>query len=440
MSKLIITTGDISDVDGFICLADYVKNTDADILFIMNYPAYFNYDYEKQNDYIIQNGFNYGLKELLKITFERYKNYYNLLGVIDIDDIKSKNDFMKAYKLISYLIVKKIFDEAKGIHKNNKLIFLDGGINSKNFISSNCIKNELILYKNYIEEFIIVKKINLNINTDNLFNKQINLNNYDKYEEIYIDMCGSVSFYKHLNFISLFEHIKERIKGFYIMGGILSNVIPQTTSITSDLSTNFRKPKQATANQYYSPNEYIKLLKFTKSNNIPIFVIPNNSILIDNDIIPHIQKLFPNHYNLLKLCKIYYNENKGRKPFDFIVSRLISNHINNPSLYSTHITHQKSYLYYDYNFGSTILTDEIINEYETLKCFEKSQDEIEFIFNFNLQNHIECFLFKINRIKYSEDNENDYSINNEPIITTVNNFFIFSGGKIKIVKRIRKYS
>jgi hypothetical protein len=38
---LIISTGDISDVDGFIALAEYAKSG-ADVVFIMNYPAYLN--------------------------------------------------------------------------------------------------------------------------------------------------------------------------------------------------------------------------------------------------------------------------------------------------------------------------------------------------------------------------------------------------------------
>ena len=38
---MIISSGDISDVDGFFALAEYAK-TGADVLFIMNYPAYIN--------------------------------------------------------------------------------------------------------------------------------------------------------------------------------------------------------------------------------------------------------------------------------------------------------------------------------------------------------------------------------------------------------------
>jgi len=38
--KLIINSGDISDADGFYAIAKYAKDTDADVLFIMNYPGY----------------------------------------------------------------------------------------------------------------------------------------------------------------------------------------------------------------------------------------------------------------------------------------------------------------------------------------------------------------------------------------------------------------
>ena len=39
--SLIVSTGDISDIDGFFALAQYAK-TGSDVLFVMNYPAYIN--------------------------------------------------------------------------------------------------------------------------------------------------------------------------------------------------------------------------------------------------------------------------------------------------------------------------------------------------------------------------------------------------------------
>ena len=40
---LIITTGDLSDVDGFLALAEYFK-TGKDVMYILNYPAYLGED------------------------------------------------------------------------------------------------------------------------------------------------------------------------------------------------------------------------------------------------------------------------------------------------------------------------------------------------------------------------------------------------------------
>lgn len=87
--KLIITTGDISDVDGFIALAEYAKSG-ADVLFIMNYPAYLHYEYNtyigSKDDYLfdtsinlndinkpnanLYKGFEYGLKIFLKAIYQ----------------------------------------------------------------------------------------------------------------------------------------------------------------------------------------------------------------------------------------------------------------------------------------------------------------------------------------------------------------------------------
>lgn len=64
MKQLIINTGDISDADGFLCIAEYALTTDADILFIMNFPAYLYYDYDSSDKY---KSFTYGLKEYLTV-------------------------------------------------------------------------------------------------------------------------------------------------------------------------------------------------------------------------------------------------------------------------------------------------------------------------------------------------------------------------------------
>ena len=39
-NNLIISSGDISDVDGFFALAKYAQQPDTDVIFVMNYPAF----------------------------------------------------------------------------------------------------------------------------------------------------------------------------------------------------------------------------------------------------------------------------------------------------------------------------------------------------------------------------------------------------------------
>jgi len=417
MNKLIITSGDISDADCFISLADYAKNTDADILFIMNYPAYFNYPYEKihegTDDETFKNGFNYGLKEILKRDFNSNLDFYKLLNISNIDDQKNYDNFFYSYMFVSYSLINKIFNEAKKISgKRGNIFFKNGGINSFNFMSSSKIKNELILYKDYvITNIIFIPLISYEYKSI-LFQYEYNIEDYDKYQEIYFDMCGSVPFYKYKNIKNIFERFirLKKLKGFYIMGGVLGNLEPNTMIPNIQNSIN---QQIATANQIYSHNEYIELLKLFNINKIPIFIIPNNSILEDDDINTHLISLFDNHINLLKICNIYYYNNKG-KPFDYIVSRLICNHINDPNLYSNDIKEKQLILYYDINYGSSIIVNKIYNQDELLliNCFNNIREKDKF--NFSIDNPINCFVYKIENANYS--NKNDYLIYNKPIL------------------------
>ena len=67
--KLIISTGDVSDIDGLLALAEYAR-TGSDVLFITNYPAYVGVE---ENDvdasYAESNpglGYRYSAKEVLE--------------------------------------------------------------------------------------------------------------------------------------------------------------------------------------------------------------------------------------------------------------------------------------------------------------------------------------------------------------------------------------
>ena len=97
-TPLIISTGDISDVDGFYALAKYAQSG-ADVLFIMNYPAYLNpTNYNVCEELELGLGFRYNTAAYLKTCnnelnnlpdqgkkLEKYKSLMNISNLSNPD-------------------------------------------------------------------------------------------------------------------------------------------------------------------------------------------------------------------------------------------------------------------------------------------------------------------------------------------------------------------
>ena len=136
---LIISTGDISDVDGFFALAEYAK-TDATVLFIMNYPSYTQrgIDTFKENEFGL--GYTYNAETFLKKSevFEdtHKEDLYHT--------IKQSFEFFDMYTALTIMAIKmanKIWIESGG--GKDKFFFCIGGVNSINPFNANKLKNEL---------------------------------------------------------------------------------------------------------------------------------------------------------------------------------------------------------------------------------------------------------------------------------------------------------
>jgi len=549
--SLIITTGDISDADGFICLADYAKNTEANILFIMNYPAYFRFAYDKEHiEADLYEGFNYGLKALLerdwnlqstkkkileligkikdklteinmlynllialsknitnnydetiiqffidnlgieipKITTEnnivieetpfqktlkqfineiiieltKYKlrdKYMAILKKFGITNINNKDnlDNLKlAYTKVAYFLVHNIFNEAKSQSGGKKKIkggtgnisFTIGGTNDKNPFSISSIKNELFVYADFIHENL--EKIFLVLIDDGLF--EISQSSYDN---VYLDMCGSVAFYEN-NLKTLIENFKEQIKGFFIMGGVLSDVVPFTIKLIKNV---VHRPYFATMNQYYSNNTFLLLSQELLKSKIPFFVLPNHAILTDPDLIGFIQNFFGEiNKTLFDICKTYYNLFGGaKKPFDFMISRTIVNFIKGDLIVPSS---PQSFMYVEKKYGGTFLTDnEDLTTFDELKSFKILQETDANTDDNNLISKMKgklirfpCHILSIDELTdIDSKKEMSYIIHHTPAIYTYNiilskynsknrkNIGINGGFKQKIIKRIRKY-
>ena len=125
MTNLIISTGDISDIDGFFALNEYVK-TDNKVLFVLNYPAYLN-NVEIEKETINDNGLGYVYNS--NILFEEVRE----LEIMKKNNHLTINEqFKKAFTNIAFEISKKVIEEK---YLDN-LYFCIGGINSINPFSS----------------------------------------------------------------------------------------------------------------------------------------------------------------------------------------------------------------------------------------------------------------------------------------------------------------
>jgi hypothetical protein len=213
----IITTGDISDFDGFLTFPIYKKSGVDAVIFIMNYPAYFNYDNDNNTIYeSLKN--EKRLNDFMKLGDGLGYNYSYLdFEIFDSDFFRSNEiSFDKGkFKELALKMCHIIWNEIEidsSITKIPEFIFIDGGINELNPFSISSLANEFNLYYNIIKDY----PLSLTFTEYNLiaFFNSLNIN-----DNIYIDMNGSFAFYKDNNKNAIDSKIKN-IKGFFIMGGV----------------------------------------------------------------------------------------------------------------------------------------------------------------------------------------------------------------------------
>jgi len=451
VKDVIITTGDITDADGFIAFAEYVKNSDADIIYILNYPAFLHYnsyknvDNDKDDIYL---GFTYGLGEYLealKINIDNKKDVeLNELYIKFLDEIKSirKNNniiitkFKNLYFQFTKYILFKIYNEIQ-IQKSKserKIYILEDYIHKINPFSKNIIKCEFFVYKNLFKEMIIErekKREELYTIEEDILNsgreeeeKIIHKSTLSsiilerKYSNIYIDGNGSFAFIDEtiINFLKLY---KAKIRGCFIQGGVLANIEPQTTSY---IKNNIHRCGLSTMNQIYHIDGFMMFMDFCAENNINILFVPNNCIYESSTLLNDLNDEYLRSSNTLDtVCKLYY-ENGRKKPFDLITAKFITNAIKNGTQYFNDNSLKSKFIFskpYGISLlcSSSILTqDEIYNLHENsflyenlirVKCFtpEEKKEKIKMsTLKLNVKSY-DCFIgYTSNFDNYSKIN------------------------------------
>ena len=335
--KLVISTGDVSDVDGFVALAEYAK-TGCDVLFIMNYPAYVGVaESEVDKSYAEVNpglGYKYSAKEVLeseKLPNPIPESYTRFLAGYSG---QSDNYRMKcALTDLAFTMAKNVWEEASA--QGGKLYFFIGGVNSVNPFSQAAIKNEILVYIDLINPYP-VKALSPEQGLVYDASYQQVVFDWSEYSDIYMDFNGSLAFWNEWWDRSLSETtVVNKFRGVFIMGGVYADEEPVTMPSMPNVLNRF---SSATMNQLYHPECTAAFFAFLAKWKIPSFVITNNVV---KDLTTFDAETKENTYHgvetfmgtnglngsfLKKFAKAHYTSiyNPPRKPFDFFAAKALT--------------------------------------------------------------------------------------------------------------------
>lgn len=377
---LIISTGDISDVDGMFALVEYAK-TGADVLFVMNYPGYLNTE-ECSNFSEVGPGlgFQYGAKDFFvdsgvkgavkygNVVWGMLKDKYFRSGFVD--------GFKRAFTDLAFNMVVSVWKEAvvdPSIVKG-AIFFCIGGINSINPFSADSCKNELFVYNKLMQNVMTLtgmdegsvfgsSGLEIEGGIESLFTSS---------NRLFLDFNGSAAFYNERWRVAL-SRVCGNVKGLFVMGGVHSYekslTMPRVENSLNRLSC-------ATMNQLYHPERTSSLFTSMYNMGVPVFVVSNNSVipyetyadaekqvktdlgwqsfLILNNI--SIGSVTGTSY-LWRLANMYYNSgnNPPRKPFDYYTAVALSTYMLN-KCDCGHLIGESRIMFYDEVYGITMLS------------------------------------------------------------------------------------
>jgi hypothetical protein len=323
---LIISTGDVSDVDGFYALAEYAKSG-ADCLFIMNYPAYVS-------EGVVQANANKNNKENPGLGYHYPATAIPGYNGQEFTGAKNAKDTLTN---VAFSLAKYVWYESIGRQGNNntsrdwpQLYFCIGGVNTINPFNFDKIKNEPGVYapalesedRNTIrlssrpyEEGSVFDTLTKYVNFDDSF--------FEKYSDIYMDFNGSMAFLD-TEWMNKLNKISGKLKGVFVMGGVYSDEPPQTMSAIPKVLNRFGC---ATMNQLYAPEQSAEFFKWVQGTEIPVYIVPNNEVPDLKDTLEAF--LDANGLTgpfLRQIADLYYKSPYGpppKKAFDFYTAKAL---------------------------------------------------------------------------------------------------------------------
>lgn len=388
--KLVITTGDISDVDGFFALAQYAK-TGVDVLFIMNYPTHLRispYTPLRKDEFGL--GYTYSTNRLLRVTQERYskdenltKRYAKYIKLLEQFDINTESpnsvaqQFKRAYTLLAH---KMCHDVWKGCQPppNGKgvLYFCIGGINDIDPFYVNKVNNELFLYcdvfGDHIDNTIIDTQEGDLIAPDRTKLDETIESLLTSYRKVYIDFNGSMAFLRP-RWCLLIDSICKlnKVRGAFIQGGVYTSAACKTIPARKEL---LNRMSCATMNQLYSPAKSNLFFQLMKKNKIQMYVVPNNDVEEVSDYIAFLNANGLLSNALQAFATTFYNSRSGVrvKPFDFYVALAVCD-----AMESEAALRDKAWcfkLFFNPKYAATLLSDNTHDDLDAVIELIKNQD------------------------------------------------------------------
>ena len=271
-TPLIISTGDICDVDGMLAIALYAQSG-ADLLFVMNFPAYLgvvNGTREKECEYGL--GYVYDTETFLRGCNDNDESYRNILKSYTED---SHVNLSFVLRDLAFYMTSNTWS---GVNSKGRFYFTIGDVNTINpYSSENCI-NEVHIYAKCVKA---MKRLKAPTGKNSVYNihgeEETNVASLlEKYERIIMDFNGSAAFLDSCWRSTLLTSVKKKhVKALFVQGGVLAyeepHTVPKIDNVINRLGC-------ATMNQLYSPSRTEDYLSLFADNSLPIFIIPNNCV------------------------------------------------------------------------------------------------------------------------------------------------------------------
>mmetsp|Transcript_89166 Transcript_89166/g.238038 ORF Transcript_89166/g.238038 Transcript_89166/m.238038 type:complete len:340 (-) Transcript_89166:823-1842(-) len=291
---IIISSGDISDVDGFFAISHYAK-TGADVLFVMNYPGYIAIkdeilEFDKENPGL---GYRYSSKTVFDSTGEPSGTYKKYLDIYKrgIDTSDSANATMhEAMTDLAFIMANRVWNEVEteeGVTKG-RLFFAIGGVNDVNPFSGKAVKNEVYVYtsgenKSNDKPLLTAEDIRVHGHIEptegNVYSSDGSKVDLDlaAYGAVYMDFNGSMALFSSAWERNLDKLATEKkLKGVFVMGGVLAEAAPLTMPSIPGVLNRF---SSATMNQLYHPARTASFFDLlARHPEVPVFTVTNNAV------------------------------------------------------------------------------------------------------------------------------------------------------------------